>query len=672
MTRESGSLVEPEVQAQRQGLPTPLQMSRSRKSLFSLRARLAALLFIGLANLSGCGGGGGSDDRAVPVEAPTGLTYAMTSAVYEVGQPIVPNRPNASGGPVERYTVEPQLPSGLSIDSNQGDISGTPADVTAPSVYVVTARNAGGTATARVQIEVRRTPAAPSGLTYRDLAATYTVGQAIPVNSPTSNGGPITAYGVSPPLPSGLTLDAHTGVITGSPSAVSVDTPYTVTASNASGTVTVILRIAVRAMEVAPTSVTYASSAVQYVKASPIVPNTPSVTGGTPTSFSVAPTLPAGLTLNTLTGAITGTPSAVQSQATYTITASNGAGSAQGQVQISVTSLGTWSAEAVIPGARHYFPMVRLANGNVLAVGGFAVGGETSSVVTYSPATQAWVTSAPLATARINATATVLADGRVLVVGGNIASGGSLASAEIYDPATDAWQSAGNMSENRTGHTATRLPSGNVLVIGGSAGAGQDSNTAELYNPTTNTWSMMVTPLMTPRLQHGAQLLPGGTEVLVFGGVHFGVGGLTSSERFPINDSGSTIPVAGAIPAGNIYTSVLLSDQSVLGVPDTGTTAVRYDPATATWSTSAYSTSRSNSTLTTLADGRALLAGGANGSARLTTAEIYDPATNLWTAASSMTTGRAASSAVLQLDGTVLMVGGFAGGELNSVERFTP
>jgi hypothetical protein len=37
-----------------------------------------------------------------------------------------------------------------------------------------------------------------------------------------------------------------------------------------------------------------------------------------------------------------------------------------------------------------------------------------------------------------------------------------------------------------------------------------------------------------------------------------------------------------------------------------------------------------------------------------------------------MTTGRAASSAVLQLDGTVLMVGGFAGGELNSVERFTP
>jgi hypothetical protein len=60
---------------------------------------------------------------------------------------------------------------------------------------------------------------APSGLAYSSNPATYTLGTAIAANTPTSGGGPVVAYEVSPALPAGLALDGTTGVITGTPTA---------------------------------------------------------------------------------------------------------------------------------------------------------------------------------------------------------------------------------------------------------------------------------------------------------------------------------------------------------------------------------------------------------------------------------------------------------------------
>jgi len=278
-------------------------------------------------------------------------------------------------------------------------------------------------------------------------------------------------------------------------------------------------------------------------------------------------------------------------------------------------------------------------------------------------------------TARSDASATVLADGRVLVAGGEEAGLNTLASAEIYDPATDTWQPAGSMAESRNRHTATLLPNGKVLVIGGYRRSPTltFSQRAELYDPTTNTWSVMVTQLSSPRAQHAAELLPGGTEILVIGGVN-GSGFVTSAERFPVNDSGSTTSVVGTFPAGNVYTSVRLADGSVLAMGDGSTTAVRFNPATASWATSVMDSTRSLPTLTTLADGRVLLAGGAGGGGvRLTTALIYNPDFNVWTTAAAMSTGRSAASAVLLNDGSVLAVGGFStSGEVDAVERYSP
>ena len=660
-----------------------------RFGLSSIRAWFVVLLTGAALLLAACGGGSGGGISFVgvgpgitppdtpAVQPPSGFSYAMTSAVYQLGQPIVPNRPSASGGTIERYTVEPALPAGLAIDRTTGIISGTPTVLVASAVYTVTAGNAGGTATARVVIEVRQTPAAPAGLSYRDLAPVYTVGQGIVPNAPNSGGGPITVYGVAPALPAGLLLDAATGVISGTPTTTAAAADYLITGTNAAGSATVTLRLTVQPALAAPASVSYDTPAALYVTTEPIAPNAAQVTGGPASSFTIAPALPVGLSINSETGVITGTPGAIQSQATYTVTASNAAGSAQTQLKISVTARGSWSAAAPIPLARHYSAAVKLNDGKVLVVGGISAGGSYASQADlYDPTHDTWTTAAPMLAARADPSATVLADGRVLVVGGDSSINSNLASAELYDPAANTWTAAGSMSVERTRHSATLLPDGRVLVIGGykKGGSTQFLQTAEFYDPLSGSWSLAATPMSVPRAQHGAQLVAGGNAVLLIGGV--GVVGsitqLTSAELFPVSGSGSPTTVAGAVPAGNVYVSALLADGSVLALADTSTTALRFAPAGTTFTTSTIASSerRILPTMTVLADGRVLVAGGVG----LGTAEIYNPDVDTWTAAASMSTTRARATAVLLNDGSVLAIAGDAGAgsELSSVERYTP
>jgi hypothetical protein len=109
--------------------------------------------------------------------------------------------------------------------------------------YAVTATNSGGSTMKSVSITVN--DLAPSALTYTANLVTYTVGNAIGANAPSSSGGAVVSYSVSPPLPAGLTLDPGTGVITGTPTTVAATANYTVTATNSGGFVTVLLTIAV-------------------------------------------------------------------------------------------------------------------------------------------------------------------------------------------------------------------------------------------------------------------------------------------------------------------------------------------------------------------------------------------------------------------------------------------
>ena len=106
-------------------------------------------------------------------------------------------------------------------------------------------------------------------------------------------------------------------------------------------------------------------------------------------------------------------------------------------------------------------------------------------------------------------TATLLANGKVLVAGG----GDNLATAELYDPATGTWTFTGSLNAGRGAHTAALLSDGKVLVAGG----GDNLATAELYDPATGTWTFTGS-LNAGRYLHTSTLLTNG-RVLIAGGL---------------------------------------------------------------------------------------------------------------------------------------------------------
>jgi DNA-binding beta-propeller fold protein YncE len=175
---------------------------------------------------------------------------------------------------------------------------------------------------------------APTALSYSASTAVFTKGVAITPDNPTSSGGAVSSYSVSPVLPAGLTLSGSTGVISGIPTIVATAATYTVTASSSGGSTTATLTITVD--DQAPSAFSYAAGTAIYIVNVPITENDPNNTGGTVISYSVSPALPAGLSLSTATGAITGTPTAATSQTEYTVTATNTGGHATAVVYITV------------------------------------------------------------------------------------------------------------------------------------------------------------------------------------------------------------------------------------------------------------------------------------------------------------------------------------------------
>ena len=218
---------------------------------------------------------------------------------------------------------------------NQTDnkANGATAQAAVPNGGVTAYSSVAATGTVQVQ-NTTLTP--PTNLTYSQYPASYVVGTQITPNTPTSGGGAVASYSVAPALPAGLTLNTITGVITGTPTTPTAAANYIVTATNAAGSTTFSLSITVMSGIVAPTNLRYSLNPATYGTGTGITPNTPTSGGGAVTSYSVAPALPAGLTLSTTTGVITGIPTTVTATNNYIVTASNSAGSTTASVSITV------------------------------------------------------------------------------------------------------------------------------------------------------------------------------------------------------------------------------------------------------------------------------------------------------------------------------------------------
>jgi hypothetical protein len=189
---------------------------------------------------------------------------------------------------------------------------------------------------------------------------------------------------------------------------------------------------------------------------------------------------------------------------------------------------GTFGPTGPMTTPRDVHTATLLLDGRVLITGGEDwFRHALASAELYDPKTGTFSPTGSMATARDLHVATLLADGRVLVTGGtpfgiyNSDGGQVLASAEVYDPNTGTFSPAGSMAVPRASHTATLLADGHVLVIGGAKsnmdGTGSTSlASAELWAPTTGTFSTTGSMSVTRTFQEATLL--GDGRVLVTGG----------------------------------------------------------------------------------------------------------------------------------------------------------
>jgi len=306
-----------------------------------------------------------------------------------------------------------------------------------------------------------------------------------------------------------------------------------------------------------------------------------------------------------------------------------------------------------------------LPNGRILIVGGFDRVTLASAELYESRGF--FTPTGNLTARRTGHTATLLPNGRVLIAGG---SNGkiSLASAELYDPESGTFTPTGAMTPARQGHTATLLPKGRVLIAGGLLG-GASLASAELYDPESGTFTP-TSDLTTTRWYHTATLLPNG-RVLISGGQ------ASASAELYDPDSGTFTPTGNLTTTRWYHTATLLPNGRVLIAGGSNgkislASADLYSSEHGSFTrTDSMASARTSPAATLLPDGRVLIAGGYNTSGDLAAAELYDPAHEAFIPLAYRTAARTSPTATLLPNGRVLLAGGLSGrGALDSAELF--
>lgn len=155
---------------------------------------------------------------------------------------------------------------------------------------------------------------------------------------------------------------------------------------------------------------------------------------------------------------------------------------------------GRWIATADMLGTPTYGLTPRNASAVLLASGRVLVAGGTNYETiaqTYNPTTGTWTMTKAMHAPRESFTLIALRSGKALAAGGcdDYYCQTILRSAELYDPATGAWTTTGNMLQARYYHNATLLSTGQVRVTGGLNSAGTPASPNEIYTPSTSTWT---------------------------------------------------------------------------------------------------------------------------------------------------------------------------------------
>lgn len=185
---------------------------------------------------------------------------------------------------------------------------------------------------------------------------------------------------------------------------------------------------------------------------------------------------------------------------------------------------GKFTLTAKMTMARSGHVAVLLNNGKVLLAGGVGTGWTfLAGAEIYDPKSNTFSATGAMTTPRESHTVTMLKDGQVLITGGHQGRRSAItiyASCEIYNPATGTFASAGNLTVKRHKHDAVLLADGRVLIVGGSDerdSAGAYRN-AEIFNPTGKTFAAVSNMNASRYKLQGTTILLKNGKVLVAGG----------------------------------------------------------------------------------------------------------------------------------------------------------
>ncbi|CAF0967025.1 unnamed protein product [Rotaria sp. Silwood1] len=329
---------------------------------------------------------------------------------------------------------------------------------------------------------------------------------------------------------------------------------------------------------------------------------------------------------------------------------------------------GRWSTTGALAIARANHTSTLLLNGRVITVGG-NINGNT--VELYNATTQIWSAGPSMTDARILHTATLLPDGRLIITGGYYNK--FLKTVEIYNPTTNTWSTVSSMNTARYGHQAIYLPapSNKLLVMGGYGNNSVMLQSCELYDFGTNTWTY-TNSMIEKRVYFTATYLPSLSKVLAIGGTGTLYG---SAEMFTISSS-QWVRSANTMPNDRYFHTATLIPATgqvlIVGGYDNPERTYIFNPTNNSFTIAAsMGQGRREISATLLPSGLILVAGGSfNSSSLYRTAEVYDYRLNIWRPVASMSVARSLHTAVLfnasSQTPVVLITGGQIGNSVST------
>jgi hypothetical protein len=598
--------------------------------------------------LNGCGSGGASTTPPPPVATHFSVTSASSTPTAGTAFNITVTALDASNGEVSSYAgtvhfsssdAQAVLPANTTLTNGTGSFTVTlktagSQTITATDTSTVTIKGTSNSINVFGPPATHFSVVAPAN----DTAGTFFT---LTVNALDASNNVVTSYAgtvhftstdVQATLPANSTLTNGTETFSATmktPGGQTISVTDTATASitGSSNSITVSGATASHFSVTVPATATAGTAFNFTVTALDSLGNTLAGYTGTVsfTSTDGQAALPANSTLTDGTGTFSGI---LKTDGNQTITATDIAAASITGTSRSIhvlTPASGFTPTGSMLNAREGHTATLLNDGRVLVVGGmhwaalrfcpleticFRLNALASAEV-FDPSTGEFTAAGGMSVARVFQTATLLGDGRVLVTGGDDRYGTTYGTAEIFDVSTGVFTPTGNMVYARSSHTATLLTNGKVLLAGGVGDNGTAPSAAELFDPTTGEFTA--------------------------------VGNITVSRFF--------------------HTATLLSDGKVLlaGGESSGATATAelYDPLTGTFTVTGNMTvARTSHRATLLKSGAVLITGGASSDGITATAELFDPATGTFAPTGSMGTARELHTATMLANGKVLVTGG--------------